>query len=347
MFQKHLLSIFIFCVFSSSIFGANHDTISSKYDTNYIISYRDWFHVTLVGINQQSGISLIKAIDEKDLKFSTNNPYSFGVGIDYEWLTFEYSKSIKNIESSSKKKGNTKSTSLRLGYTGRKIRIDSYYTKSRGYYLKNIDDFIPDGYVDTTEYPRFDDLSNKTFALSFYYTFNYKKYSNMAALWQIDRQIKSAGSPVIGLLTLWEGLSSNQPFHFSDTLDIDEDFLKIKSADYKRIGIFGGYMHTFSIIKKFYLHGAITQGLFYSYGTINNYDGEQINKNTLGVSFNYRISVGYNSKRLYAGVLFVKDTFIGDAFASKTVFSSHDYLRILVGYRFYIKKRNWMKKVYM
>ena len=347
MFKKHLLIIFILYIFSSSIIGANQDTILPKYDTNYIISYRDWFHVTLVGINQQSGISLIQAIDEKDLEFSTNNPYSFGIGIDYEWLTFEYSKSIKNLESSSKRKGNTQSTSLRLGYTGRKIRVDSYFTKSKGYYVKNINDFIPDSYSDTTEYPRFDDLNNKTFALSLYYTFNYRKYSNMAALWQIDRQVKSAGSPVIGLLTLWEGLSSNQPFHFSDTLNIDEDFLKIKSADYKRIGVFGGYMHTFSIIKRFYLHGAITQGLFYSYGTINNFDGEQNNKNALGVSFNYRISVGYNSKRFYVGALFIKDSFISNALASKTVISSHDYLRFLLGYRFYIKKRKWMKKIYM
>jgi len=169
----------------------------------------------------------------------------------------------------------------------------------------------------------------------------------MAALWQIDRQVKSAGSPVIGLLTLWEGLSSNQPFHFSDTLDIDEDFLKIKSTDYKRIGVFGGYMHTFSIIKRFYLHGAITQGLFYSYGTINNFAGEQNKKNALGVSLSYRISLGYNSKRFYAGALFIKDSFISDALASKAVISSHDYLRFLIGYRFHIKKRKWMKKIYM
>ena len=344
-------ALILFYIFSSQIFASSADTIALqkkvKYDTNYIISYRDWLHITFVGINQQTGISLKEAINGKDLVFATNNPFSYGVGIDYEWFTFEFSKSFKKFEYTDKRKGQTQSSTIRLGYTGRKIRLSSYYSNSKGYYLKNIEDYLPDWDHDKIDYPRFDDLKNKTIVLSLYYTFLHKTYSNMAAMWQLDRQIKSSGSPVIGLLTLWEGISATSPFHFSDTLNLVDDFLNIKKIDYKRIGLLAGYMHTISIMKHFYIHAALTQGLFYSYGTIDNFNNIKTNKNALGLSIYYRLSLGYNGDRFYAGILYLKDSFVSDITESTILVSSYDYLRLLAGYRFPIKKRKWMKKIYL
>jgi len=350
MQQKHLIFVITALLFSTHAWSAPLDSLSKTaqypYDTNYIKSYRDWFHVTFVGINQQTGISLTNVVGDKNIVFSTNNPFSFGVGLDYEWLTFEYSKSFKRFEDYNQNKGKTQSTSLRLGYTGRRIRINSYYTTSLGYYVKNINDFIPN-WGENSNYPRFDNLKNKTAVLSIYYTFKHRTYSNMAALWQLDLQKKSSGSPVIGIISLWEDISSKTPFSFPDSLDYDVNFANIKSVDFKRIGMTAGYMHTFSIKKYFYLHAALIQGLFYSHGFTKTFDGNTSGKDAVSLSIYYRLSAGYNAKRFYAGVLFLADNFVSDISESSFLWSSYSYLRILAGYRFPIRKRQWMKKLFL
>lgn len=350
--KKLSLLISILILWIGNSVAIDNDSLKTtkllNYDTNYITSYYDWFHVTLVGVNKQSGITLSNIQAENDLTFSTNNPFGFGLAFDYEWFTFEYTKSFKAIELTDKKKGQGNASSMRFGLTGRKFRFETYYRISQGFSLETIEDFVPDWFEKNEYYPYFEDLNSFTFNLSLYYTFNYRKYSNTAALWQLDRQIKSAGSPVIGMITNLELITSEMPLTLNDTLLAGSNYLDIKMAASAKLGLTGGYMHTFSIKKRFYIHGALLTGFLYNNEYLESHaDIENKSNSSLGNSIYFRLTAGYNANRIYGGIFYVADSFSDDVFADKFKTTTYSYFRVYVGYRFYIHKKPWMKKLYL
>ena len=350
--MKPTIVLFLLILTFASTYAQPEDSISIrskiKYDTNYIISYRDWFHITAVGVNKQTGIMLANVSEENDLQFRTNNPFAFGLAFDYEWLTFEYSRTIKGLEFTDNRKGNSESSSLRLGLTGRKFRMSTFYRRTKGFHLENIEELDPNWFNNNSTHPIYQDLGSLNVAFSIYYTFNHRKYSNTAALWQLDRQIKSAGSPVIGFQTNYELLESEFPLSINDSSLTGETFPDIKRANYFKIGVTGGYMHTFNIIKRFYFHAAFMQGFLYSRGNASYHNfPDSKNIHTLAVSFYFRITAGYNGKKWYGGVFYVSDSFINDALSEIYEITNYDYTRLYIGYRFPIKKRPWMRKFYL
>jgi len=336
----------------AGVFGGNPDTLSNaiplNYDTNFIKSYRNWMHIAALAVGNRTDIEFTNTELDNNLKLSTNSPISYGFSLDYEWISLEYTKTINGIELADSRKGKTESFSFRLGLTRQKFRFNAYYKNSQGYYIKNIEDFIPDWFDTQVNYPHFDDLRNQTYTFMVYYTFNHRKFSNMAALWQIDRQLKSAGSPVIGLVSMFEGIYSNEFHYIGDSIIVGDHYQDVKKAEYFKLGLTAGYMHTFAIKKRLYIHGGIIQGLFYNHSNLlEHLDIDERMNNTLGTSLNLRFTMGYNGKKFYGGVFYILDSFISDLLSTKYELTTHSYARIYIGYRFYIKKRVWMKKVYL
>jgi hypothetical protein len=340
---------FILLAFVFKAVSGENDTVDQRYqynyDTTYIKSYRDLFHLTIVGVNKQTGVTLANVNSTYDLEFATNNPFGFGLAFDYKWATFEYTHTFSGLDLRNNKKGESDAFSFRFGFTGRKLRMNFFIRSTTGFYLKNIEEYDPNWFQTNNSYPHFDNLENITLALSVYYTFNHKKYSNTAALWQIDQQKKSAGSPVIGYLTNLENIATTEPLTLSDTLLTGNYYPDFKEGASLKIGFSGGYMHTFVLWKRYYIHGAIIQGFLYSRGATDFYnDLETKVYNTLGLSLYSRITAGYNGNRVYGGIFFVSDGFIDDALAEAYTVTSYNYFRIYVGYRFPIKTPGWMRK---
>lgn len=350
MIKRTIAILFvIFMVMISPLQASKPDTLAQlkplNYDTTYIKSYRDLFHLTLVGVNKQTGVTLANVNSVNDLEFATNNPFGFGLAFDYKWATFEYTHTFSGLELRTDKKGESDAFAFRFGLTGRKLRMNFFIRSTVGFYLKNIQDYDPDWFQSNRSYPHFDDLANITLALSVYYTFNHRKYSNTAALWQIDQQKKSAGSPVIGFLTNLESIATGSPLSLNDTLLAGQIYPDFKEGASLKVGLSGGYMHTFVLWHRFYLHGALIQGFLYSRGVTEFYNNQESRTyNTLGLSLYSRITAGYNGNRIYGGVFFVSDGFIDDALNDTYSVTAYNYFRIYVGYRFPIKTPEWMRK---
>lgn len=346
---RTIFPFIIAIILSFGVLANETDSLSQKplpYDTNYIISYRDWMHITAVAVSKQTGISLVNINENKDISFSTNNPVSFGFAFDYEWITFEYTHSFKGLDLTDPNKGESKAQSLRFGLTGRKFRMSTFYRGTKGFHLENVEEWIPNWFQEQEKYPFLEDLESQILAFSLYYTFNHKKYSNTAALWQIDRQIKSAGSPVLGFQSNAELIKAGTPIITYDSLA--SKYLNISEANYLKLGLTGGYMHTFNIKKRFYIHGAIMQGFLYSFGEAKYFDREEkVDISTLGISIYLRLTLGYNGKKWFGGFFFVSDSFINNALSDSYETTNYNYVRMYIGYRFPLKKRPWMKKFYL
>jgi len=344
-------AIFVAACFFSYLWamGSSADSlIKSKpyrYDTSYIESYRDLFHLTLVGVNKQTGLTLANVNSDYDLTFKTNNPFGYGVALDYKWATLEFTKTIRGLELRPEKKGESDAFAFRFGFTGRKYRFNFFIRSTFGFYLDNVEDYDPHWFSKQADYPHFDSLSSLALAVSVYYTFNYRKYSNTAALWQIDWQKRSAGSPVLGFLANVENIATSSPLLLNDTLLITNYYPDFKEGSSLKIGLSGGYMHTFVFKKRFYVHGALIQGFLYSRSLTEFYNDQSAQTaNAMGASLYSRLTAGYNGKKVYGGVFFVSDMFIDDFFGDLYTLNTYTYLRIYIGYRFPIKTPGWMRK---
>jgi len=334
--MKKIISIFItYLSIITLLYAEVNDTTKNlyRYDTNYIVSYPYHFQCRAVSVNRQSAINLLNTEEDENINFSTNNPFSFGFAVDYSWISLEYTKSIKGFEFTDSRKGQTESSAFRLKLNGRRFSGNLYLRNAHGFHLENIEKWVPDWFDDHEKYPGSDDLNTKIIAGNIYYTFNYRKFSNAAAYRQSERQIKSAGSPLIGILANIEEISSKTPMIKTDSLV--EKFLNISRVRYLKTGLFGGYMHTFSIQKRFFIHGSVNQGFMYSVGSGQYHDTEETSKlNALGFSVFARLALGYNGTKWFAGSLFSADFFVSDVSSELTSSTAYTYLKIYVGYRF-------------
>lgn len=345
--MKNIICIFIIYFSTTALLYASENDTSShskRYDTNFIVSYPYHFQLRAVSINRQSAISLLNTEEDVNINFSTNNPFSFGFAVDYSWISLEYSKSLKGFEFTNNRKGETESSALRLKLNGRRFSGNFYFRNAHGFHLENIEEWDPDWFNEHEKYPGSDDLNTKIIAGNIYYTFNYQKFSNAAVYRQSERQIKSAGSPLIGILANIEEISSKTPMIKSDSLV--EKFLNISRVRYLKTGLFGGYMHTFSIRKRFFIHASANQGFMYSVGNGEYHDTDETSKlSALGVSLFARLALGYNGTKWFAGSIFSADFFISDVSSELTSSTAYTYLKIYVGYRFKLWDQPLSKKL--
>lgn len=335
--MKNALPILLFLlVIISSVFAGERDSLDRnplKYDTNYIANYRYKLQIRTVGLNPQSSINLVNTEIDKNLNFSTNNPFAFGVALDYSWITLEFTQSIRGFELTDSRKGKTESLALNLSLNARKFSGGLFYRNTQGFFLENIEDWVPDWFEENETYPYSKNINTRILAGNIYYNFNNRKFSTAAAYRQNDRQLKSAGSALVGILANIEGAYSNTPMIDIDSLD--GKFLNIKKVQYLKAGVFGGYMHTFSIYKRFFIHGSLNQGFLYSVGSGEYHDTEETQRlNAVGISFLARLAFGYNGTKWFAGTLFSADYFISDVSSELTSSTGYTLFKIYVGYRF-------------
>lgn len=341
-----VLFLFLFGKIWAIEIDTNFKTKALKYDTNYIESRRNDVHLAPIIVSQQTGIDLVNNKTDYRYRFVSNTPMRLGLGFDYEWLALEITYAFPGLELNDKDKDDSETFAIKLGISGRKFRANAYYRSTRGFTHQNVEGLYPDWFLNEEYYPYLKNLRNRTLNLSVYYTFNHKKYSNKAALRPSERQLKSAGSPVIGILATMEGIYSPTPIIKIDSLQ--NSYLNFKKAEYLKIGMNAGYMYTFSIKKKYYIHGALIPGLLYNYGDVLLHNDNEVHfSNSLGGSIYTRATAGYNGNSFYGGVFAVADIYASNLFADKYATTSYTYLKIFVGYRFPIKKRKWMKYLFL
>lgn len=333
-----LLTISVFVLFNVA---NSQQGAAPEYDTSYIESYRDYMVVTLVSIWNSNSI-YITDNNGNTIDFETDRPWDFGLAFDYKWLTFEYSN---NINRNYYKTANvdTKAQSFGFGLTGRKFWFRNFWKKYKGYYMANpyYNDETFDPSIDG--FPQRNDLTTSIYFANLNYGFNYKRYSNMASLWQLEKQKKSAGSFTVGLSY------ANLKYQADSTLVLPkwrgnfEDDALIRNYSLNLIGLNAGYLHTFSIFKRkrLFVSAALIPGLSYQWAKAKlENDLPDIDKEMLGFHTEARLVLGYNCKRWYtsvSGQLYVITNNISE---NSTISQDYTFIRLMLGYKFKIKQNS-------
>jgi hypothetical protein len=316
--------------------GQAMDGKAFGYDSGYVISFRDNFIVTIV--NETKTNSMVAAFNTKtnsySLNYKTNKINTWGLGIDYKWLTFEFTSQMPWY-TPDPQYGDVQNAGFGFGITGRRLAFRNFYEFSKGYYLENSDSWLKDYTKINNKYYTRPDIETFTYYANLNYVFNNKHFSNNASLWQLERQNKRAGTMVGGLSYIFNSFYADSSI--IPTTGIDT--FPRSNNTYFALNSFGinlGFMGTLPMgkKKKLFITTAIIPGISRQWGqvTVENLGTAQASK-LLGFQSEFRFGFGYNGNDWYIGSVFKAYTNLNVASADEPFSISNSFGRLYIGYR--------------
>ncbi len=283
-----------------------------SYDSTYIESYDDWLVLRLYGIVKDFNFEIGTDYLGEEAELSPNQNLNIGFGFNYKWLGINFGFNFPFINNDDDIYGKTRRMDGQMNLYGRKFIFDGHFQLYKGLYLKN-----PASFVDYNSspiiYPQMPGHKVITLGGSFFYLFNYRKFSSRAVFTNNERQKKSAGSWMLG------GFLENI-FVKSDSLIIppvlDEEILKaednFRNAYIINLGVKGGYIHTFVFFQNYYFSISVKPGLGIGHTRFRFPDEHAKVQYTPFASVSSRLALGYSSRKYFWGLYAVNETYSFD-----------------------------------
>lgn len=230
-------------------------------------------------------ILMEKEVDGEIKNFIPNTPMSlgFGVSINNTIINLSYGYGLNFMKD--KEKGRTKALDFQIHNYGRKFIIDLFVQKYHGFYTSDQSD------KNIQLYP---DLNIQQYGAFGQYVFNNKKFSYKAAFNQNERQLKSAGSLLLGGGVYFTKIGSDSSF-------VHKDKNSLRNFQF---GVSGGYAYTWAINKRWFTSGSATMGVNFGTERINDFGKQKIE---IYPTFFPRISVGYNKENWSLGLSYINN----------------------------------------
>lgn len=306
-------------------------------DTTFIADFHDELILRAFGSRKYTTYTLYDKQYNERLAYLPNSPFNIGVGFNYKMIGINLGFNLPVINQNVLY-GKTRFLDLQSHVYGRKLTVDLYLQRYKGFYQPNTDFLLNNNNRQVYKRP---DLLTLNAGIEFQYLFNWSKFTFRGAFLQNEVQLKSAGSPILGF--------------YLGTITIDADSsvipINIKYAtffnDYqfyhsnvRSATLSVGYGYTFVLPYHFFVTLAASGGL-----GVNNTVLRSVNFGTSSVFGNnisgtLRLGLGYNSRRFFTGIHYVgtqssNSTPIAQA---RQVFGAGNF-RISIAHRLTLKKK--------
>lgn len=305
---------------------------NSGFDSTYIKRFPNRLVVRLINEYQLAEVGYQPSgLDE--LSYQTNNPENFGFGIDYKWISFEYTAST-SLFPAEPQYGRTILNGFGLGLSSRKLWFKAFYQTNKGFYLDETEKWIP-GYSKIGEAYKRPDLETRTFFSSLTYGFNSRKFSNSAALYQLEQQKKGAGSFCVGVTIAHNSYSADSSIVPQRNAKKFE-FHLLESSRLLSMGLNVGYLHTFvwGDNSQWFCSLAIIPGILFQSGTLKlEAEKEKPVTSWTGGYAEGRLSIGYNSSRWLVGLGTRAFSMFSSANESNPLSITYTSGQLFLGYR--------------
>lgn len=272
------------------------DRVFNSYDSTYVVGTGKNWKVMAKNYMWMEGYMLIFSPHIRDMIHLRSNLYDdVGAHISFMAVSIGYTAKLNSIFG-----GGSQSSrdNLNFSFTSSRIYGNLDYTSTEGgARITHFGDFSDDNKF---SYP-FNDIKNKTIGAQLYYFLNHKKYSQAAAYCFSKYQMKSAGSPIVGVAISHQRIDmdfSQLPADMKAVVPSLDDTYRFRYTDYC---VVGGYGYNFAIRPKKWLinlTGLGALGYRHSYKDSTHGDKNIVATNLLG-----RFSVVYNRRALFAGML--------------------------------------------
>jgi Domain of unknown function (DUF4421) len=317
-----LLLILICCLAFNTSF-AQDSSFAGFQDTTYYKTYDGFLTGRLYLGNKYAMLDIVPPDQkEKTISYRPNTPTTLGIGGTYQWLTINLAFGFKFLNQYKSARGETNYLDLQSHIYGRRSLIDFNGQFYKGFYLKPTTTPVEPYYIRP-------DIGITQIGLNYEYLFNWRKFSFRASMLQSERQLKSAGTPMVGISSHYFITSADSSFVPDKPLyNGMQDVSRLRNFD---IGPSVGYAYTLVVAQRIFLTGAFTAQF------INFAKGEHagLEKTQVALRPNYmaRVAMGYQRPKWTLAATWVNQNLLTKAPTYKyNVLAGQ--LRISVAYRF-------------
>ena len=215
-----------------SIVGFSKDVSDSTDKLLHIPFYQslsDSLTLRLLVVDRFNSFEIQDYRTDENVSFKPNSNLRLGFGFNYKKVGLNILFNVPNV-SIGNGSGESKYFDFNLTHYGRKFGFDIAYNRYSGYYWSNPQNILPQYDSELQGYPVRPDLNTGILAVSGYFNINHKKFSYLSSFAQNERQLISAGSPIIGAYANVFGLSSSDssaPFQYSSgKINVVAEFIK-------------------------------------------------------------------------------------------------------------------------
>ena len=336
-FLEKLLVLYIFII-PFPISAQERDSTRTITEEGFIELMDDKINLKLAITNSIEIFSV--HTNFSDTRLSPNTANRLRIYFDYQMISFFFSYSPEFFPGNDDDsiRGETSTGGIGFGLTFRKWFTDLGYSRTRGYFLENTEDYIP-GWKPGDPYIQYPELVTRSFEGALGISLN-SKYSRAAATSQTSRQLKSAGT-MIPRMTF--------RFYIID----DESGVGITQQSHNfQLTLGAGYHYTFVHKEKLYINCGFTPAIGFIHTKLKSREpfGDVISRRARPVfQWDGRLGLGYNGPRFYAGgyisaasVSYRENKIIAATYNAKATY------QLFAGYRFNAPKflRSTYDKVY-
>lgn len=310
------------------------DSIRSE----YIQGFEDYFFVWPVLKTRTLNFDVKSLKTGQSVSFQPNTSYALGFGAYVFDVALEVAFAIPINEKSRYRYGTSKVSDYQINALSKNWGADFYYQKYKGFYQSG-DGINP---LNGLPYPQRSDISTRNYGLTGMYIFNDKKYSLKSSFTFAERQLKGGGAFLLaGSLSNFKlradsAVLSNNKVIFGN----GSTFQQLR---YTTLSIAPGYAYNF-VYKGFFAGAALMVGPAHNWIFYQNENGSRENDIRINTFVAFRMGIGYNSERFFAGLSFLRQARTVK-FEEVQFTNSSSTVRLLVGYRFrefgILKKSVW------
>jgi hypothetical protein len=285
--------------------GYNSAPKPDEVDTNYIQTFPEHITGRFYLSQKYTNFEIVDDSNAVNILYEPNTTLNLGVGVTINSFTLNlaYGFDFLNPDQG---QGRTRYLDLQSHIYSRKLVVDFFGQFYKGLYLDNTAELAPD--FEDPYYVR-PDIYEQVLGGSVQYVFNHRKYSYRSGLVQNERQLKSAGSFLLGVdayYGLMLGDSALIP-SFAKDLGFGEK-KEIDRYTFFRAGPNIGYAHTFVVAKKFFAMLSLSVSVgFGSYSIRQPGEGIQQEQGISASAFG-RFALGYNDEKWYLGLSVVDNS---------------------------------------
>lgn len=317
-------------------------------DSSYIRSLRNHPHFTFELARRMQSIQIRNPANESQvIRYEPNSLSNFLVSFDYRWLSLSLGLLRLKVDPA---KGNTSQFSLRASFNGKRIWNTNFLQAFQGFYLANPQQVDPQ-WTTQAGYTIRPDIATLTLFSNIDYCFSPERFSYRAALWQLDRQERSAGSFIAGASYRFNLMMSDTsqtliPPQLLDGFSISNRIIAQRIVN---LSFHGGYIHTFVLEKNWFLTLYFLPGISFQGGQYYSEDKLLRNyRSKLTGASEIRIIAGYNGEKWFTGLSSHTLSFSGNKAVNMWVDNQYSWFRLFAGFRLKAvnrEKRNFLRKI--
>ncbi|WP_280748308.1 DUF4421 family protein [Parabacteroides sp. PF5-9] len=271
---KYLL---LFIAFSSCIASAQVDSL-------FIGSYDQ--KLMIIGFVAKDFVFLETIQPQSEQTYFPNNPARLGVGLSWKnsVLSFAYGYPFDFLRE--KKFGKTRFIDWQYHHYDRKFVFDLFLQRYKGFYMedkKRSEPFILSP-----------DLSVRQYGMNANYIVNNKKFSYKAAFVQNEKQLRSAGSLLLGGGIYVTQITSDSSFVYMDR----------RSFDNFQFGLSAGYAYTWVLGKRWFINGSCTVGINFGSEKVSSFGKQKLE---VYPTVFPRMSIGYNHEKWAMSFVYISN----------------------------------------